>query len=82
MHQPSFRLDDRIALVTGAGSGMGQSFAIALAHAGADVAITELPGKEALAEETAGAIRAAGRRAMVLALDVTKLSMIVSLCSQ
>lgn len=76
MHQPSFRLDDRVAFVTGAGSGMGQSFAIALAHAGADVAITELPGKESLAEETAGAVRAAGRRAMVLTLDVTKVSMI------
>jgi 2-deoxy-D-gluconate 3-dehydrogenase len=76
MHIPSFRLDDRIALVTGAGSGMGKAFAIALAQYGADVALTELPGKEALAQETAQQVRAAGRRAMTLPLDQTRVPMI------
>ncbi len=70
MSTPSFRLDDRIALVTGAGSGMGKAFAIAYAQAGADVVVTELPGKEELAEQTAAEVRAAGRRAMVVPLDV------------
>jgi 2-deoxy-D-gluconate 3-dehydrogenase len=82
MYTPTFRLDDRIALVTGAGSGMGQAFAIALAHAGADVAVTELPGKEALAEETASQVRSAGRRALVLSLDVTQVPMIYAAVDQ
>lgn len=76
MRFPSFRLDDRIALVTGAGSGMGKAFCVALAQYGADVALTELPGKEALAEETAALVRAEGRRAMTIPLDVTRLPMI------
>jgi NAD(P)-dependent dehydrogenase (short-subunit alcohol dehydrogenase family) len=73
---PSPRVDDRIALVTGTGSGLGRAIAIGLAHAGADVGLTELPGKEAAAEETAVAVRGAGRRALVLALDVRRLEMI------
>jgi 2-deoxy-D-gluconate 3-dehydrogenase len=72
MKIPSFRLDDQIVLVTGAGSGMGRTFSIALAHAGADVVITELPGKEDAAEETAAEVRSAGRRAMTVPLDVTQ----------
>lgn len=72
----NFDVDDRIAIVTGAGSGMGQAFSIALAHAGADVVITELPGKEDAAEQTAAEVRKAGRRALTLPLDVTSLSSI------
>ena len=55
---PSFRVDDKVAVVTGAGSGLGQAFAQGLAHYGADVVITELPGKETAAEETAALVRA------------------------
>ena len=73
MKIPAFRLDDQIAVVTGSGSGMGRTFSIALAHAGADVVITELPGKEDAARETAAEVRKAGRRAMTVALDVTRL---------
>jgi 2-deoxy-D-gluconate 3-dehydrogenase len=69
---PDLRLDGRVALVTGAGSGMGRVFSIVLAQAGADVAITELPGKEALAEETARAVRETGHRALTVPLDVTR----------
>ena len=76
MKIPLFRLDDQIALVTGAGSGMGRTFSIALAHAGADVVITELPGREDAAEETAAEVRAVGRRAMTVPLDVTQLQSI------
>ncbi|MCA1553409.1 MAG: SDR family oxidoreductase, partial [Chloroflexi bacterium] len=73
MQFPSMRVDDKVAFVTGAGSGLGQAIAAALAHAGADVVITELPGKEAAAAETAKQIEAEGHRALAVPLDVTKL---------
>ncbi len=79
MITPTFRLNDRIAIVTGTGSGMGRAFSIALAHAGAHLVLTELPGKESLAEETAAEVRAAGRRALVIPLDVTQPSSIQAL---
>ncbi len=78
MQFPSMRLENQIAFVTGGGSGLGQAIAIGCAHAGADVALTELPGREASAQETAKEIEAVGRRALVLSLDVTKIRMIHS----
>jgi 2-deoxy-D-gluconate 3-dehydrogenase len=82
MKIPTFRLDDKIAIVTGAGSGMGQAFAIGLAQAGANVVITELPGKEANTEKTATAVRTAGRKALVIPLDVTHTASIQSMVDQ
>jgi len=73
---PTFQLNDRVAIVTGSGRGMGRTFSIALAQAGADVVVTELPGREADAEETAAEVRAAGRRALVATLDVTQIASI------
>lgn len=70
------RVDGKVALVTGTGSGLGQVTAIALAQSGADLALTELPGKEDLAEATAAEIRKLGRRAVVVSLDVRKVPMI------
>lgn len=82
MRLPSFRLDGRIAVVTGAGSGMGRAFSIALAHAGADVVITELPGKEANALETAEVAQEAGHRVLTVPLDVTKTASIQDMVSK
>jgi 2-dehydro-3-deoxy-D-gluconate 5-dehydrogenase len=73
---PSMRVDGKIALVTGTGSGLGRAIAIGLAHAGADVALTELPGREAAARQTASEIEKVGRRALVVPLDVLQLLMI------
>lgn len=70
------RVDGQIALVTGAGQGLGQAIALGLAHAGADVIVTELPGKEYNAQETAKQIQAQGRRAFLVELDVTHMSSI------
>ena len=62
-------LAGRIALVTGAGSGIGRAGALALGGAGAHVIASDLdPGR---AQDVAGAIRAAGGRAEGLGLDVT-----------
>ena len=53
-----FRLDDQIAFVTGAGSGIGQRIAVGLAEAGADVALFDLA---ASARPAASGRWAAGR---------------------
>jgi 2-deoxy-D-gluconate 3-dehydrogenase len=79
MKASNFRVDNRIAIVTGAGKGMGGAFSVALAHAGADVVVTELPGREEDSEETAERVREAGRRAMVAPLDVTEQASIQAL---
>lgn len=73
---PAFRLTHRHVVVTGAGSGIGKASALALAASGADVAVTELPERLALAEETAATVRAMGRRGAAFPLDVREVSRI------
>lgn len=68
---PSFRLDGKRALVTGASSGIGLGAAVALADAGAEVWLVarRAPELDALRD----AIRATGGRAQALVLDITDL---------
>ncbi len=66
---PSFRLDHRRALVTGAGTGIGLAAAVALADAGAEV--TLCGRRLAPLAELAAAIVARGGRADAVMLDVT-----------
>jgi NAD(P)-dependent dehydrogenase (short-subunit alcohol dehydrogenase family) len=63
------RVADKVALVTGAGSGIGRATAVALAAHGASVVCADL--NLAGAEETAAAVLAGGRRSEAYRLDVT-----------
>jgi NAD(P)-dependent dehydrogenase (short-subunit alcohol dehydrogenase family) len=65
------KLEDKVALVTGGDSGIGRAVAVIFAREGADVAIVYLPEEQSDAEETASAIEAEGRRALLLPGDVT-----------
>jgi NAD(P)-dependent dehydrogenase (short-subunit alcohol dehydrogenase family) len=61
------RFDGRVAIVTGAGGGLGRSHALALASRGARVVVNDLSGADAVAEE----IRAAGGEALAEHVSVT-----------
>jgi NAD(P)-dependent dehydrogenase (short-subunit alcohol dehydrogenase family) len=69
---PSFRLESKRALVTGAGRGIGLAAAAALAEAGAHVTLAARSGSEI--EAGAAAIRGRGGSADTLLLDMTDLS--------
>jgi NAD(P)-dependent dehydrogenase (short-subunit alcohol dehydrogenase family) len=68
---PKFDLTGQVALVTGAARGLGRAISLALAHAGADIALG-LRDK-ATGAELAKQIEAMGRRALVLQMDVMRL---------
>ncbi|WP_100867397.1 SDR family NAD(P)-dependent oxidoreductase [Novosphingobium kunmingense] len=73
---PSFRLNGRRALITGAGRGIGTGFAAALAGAGAEVVLVARSGDEIAA--VAAAIREAGGGAVAQRLDVTDLEAVAA----
>jgi 2-deoxy-D-gluconate 3-dehydrogenase len=64
----AFRLDDRVALVTGASTGLGQAIAIALAEAGANVACH---GNTHAPDETCAAVMKVGRQSLALTGDLS-----------
>jgi 7-alpha-hydroxysteroid dehydrogenase len=72
-----FRLTDRVAVVTGAGRGIGAATAVALAEAGADVVISSRT--ESQLADVAKQIEAAGRRAVVVPADLSDLDAVAGL---
>ncbi len=69
-----FDLTGKKALVTGGAVGIGRACAVALATAGADVAITDIDAKAG--RKTAAEIKALGRNSMFISCDVTKKSQV------
>jgi NAD(P)-dependent dehydrogenase (short-subunit alcohol dehydrogenase family) len=66
----AFRLDGKIALVTGAGRGIGRAVALALGDAGAELVLASRTPSEL--DEVAGKIRSGGGRARPMPFDVTR----------
>jgi NAD(P)-dependent dehydrogenase (short-subunit alcohol dehydrogenase family) len=69
-YKGSEKLQDRVALITGADSGIGRSVAVLFAREGADVAVVYL-SEHSDAEETKRAVEAEGRKCLLIAGDVS-----------
>jgi NAD(P)-dependent dehydrogenase (short-subunit alcohol dehydrogenase family) len=70
MYLEKFRLDKKVAVITGAARGIGYASADALTEAGAHVVLTDMDG--AAAQKAAESLSARGRQATSIALDVTR----------
>ncbi len=72
-----FSITDHVAIVTGAGRGLGAATAVALAEAGADVLISARTQKQL--DRVAEAVRATGRRCLVVPADLSDLDAVAGL---
>ncbi|HEY2449397.1 MAG TPA: SDR family oxidoreductase [Mycobacterium sp.] len=75
-----FRLDDKVAVITGGGRGLGAAIALAFAEAGADVLISSRTESEL--EAVAEQVRAVGRRAHVVTADLAHPEVTAQLAGQ
>jgi 3-oxoacyl-[acyl-carrier protein] reductase len=67
----NLRLDEKVAIITGGRRGIGKAIALAMAGAGADTAIVDVPSAAEELEATAREVAGLGRRCRPLAADVT-----------
>lgn len=77
MQSAAASLQDRVAIVTGGGGGIGRAIAIAFAEAGADLAIADIIPERCI--ETAARVRELGRRALAVPTDVMDTAQIQAL---
>lgn len=73
-------LAGKVALISGSGDGMGRAHALLMAERGADVAVHDIRGE--MAEETARAVRALGKRAHVTVCDIADVSAVKHMVSE
>jgi 3-oxoacyl-[acyl-carrier protein] reductase len=73
-------LTDKVAIVTGAGQGIGRAIALRLAGAGATVVVADMNRK--VGEEVAQEIKALGRQSLVAEVDVSKLDQVQQMAQQ
>jgi NAD(P)-dependent dehydrogenase (short-subunit alcohol dehydrogenase family) len=76
----AFSLTHKVAVVTGGGRGIGRAIALALAEAGADVALTSRTSEEL--QDVAAKIEKLGRRALPVVTDVSQSESVASLIKQ
>ena len=77
MSNPAFDLTDRVAVVTGAGKGIGEGIALCLARAGADLVLAARSRDDL--DQVATQVKALGRRALVVPTDVTLTEQVTAL---
>jgi 3-oxoacyl-[acyl-carrier protein] reductase len=77
-----FELTDRVAIITGAASGIGAATAEVFAKAGADVVLGYYPGDPHDVEPVREAVEKSGRRALVVAVDVTSAEQVDAMVQQ
>jgi 7-alpha-hydroxysteroid dehydrogenase len=75
-----FRLDDKVAIVTGAGRGIGAASALALAEAGCDVVLSARTEEQL--QEVAAGVEALGRKAVIVTADLSDLDATAALADK
>lgn len=73
-------LDGKVALITGAGDGMGRAHACLMADRGADIAICDINGD--MAEKTAEMVRERGRKASVHVVDMADTDVVLAMAAE
>src|SRR6185312_8044884 len=71
-------VQDKVALVTGAGQGIGRAIALRLANDGFNVAIADIEPQRAKGESVGAEIEALGRKSVFVAADVSKKDQVVA----
>ncbi|MEN6479244.1 MAG: SDR family oxidoreductase [Anaerolineales bacterium] len=74
-----FDLSGKVGVVVGGSGGIGQTLSIGRGAAGADIIIADLPSRCESAEAVAASVRAAGRRAACVEVDVTSVASIAAM---